>query len=90
MNYEEANRKVKAARITGIIDGIILAEFKMSPREPSVAGQIAQIIGGWEDGHWARAAVLAGCRPPSTITRKMIVDGYRQRARSIDTTGEVA
>jgi hypothetical protein len=54
--------------------------------------RVLQMLEGFTPGHWVKLAIVAGAKPPSKISIRLILDEYRERVAAlravIETTGE--
>lgn len=78
--WERSGRYRKILALISVID-----RAASSPRKGlhpvRDAARLAYLVSCWDDEHWAKAAICAGCKPPSLETRALVVEHLRERAK---------
>jgi hypothetical protein len=78
-SFERHGRFRKLEALVAVIDRA--CRERRRALDPIREGErVAAILEGWPDENWAKAALCAAVRPPSSTTRAAVVAYYRERA----------
>ncbi len=83
-SFERAGRFAKVRALVSKIDEVCSTPVDGTDALHPVrdALRIAKALTNWDELHWRKAALLAGCKLPSEETRRAVVSFYIERGRA--------